>query len=391
MPLSRPRVFRYYLNKKLRNALHWVISSITPRQTPERLNFRNEQIKKILIVRATFRMGASLLAIPAIISFRKHFPHGRIDFLGAPISTELFKNLPIDNHFTITRRYPGSGLDYPILLRRLRSVRYDLAVDVSCSQSAMASFLVGFSGARFRVGLQGKWDHLFNVRIPKPSERNKYRILPEFLESLGLECDSGLPSIMLSAAEKEIGRRKIEALVSNDSASRIVGVFVGGRKSWGKRWPVRNFCELITALYSQRLNVITFVGPEEKDSISYLRDALDPELPVIFESSPRDFAAMVSSCDLFVTCDSGPVHMACGLGVRTVAIFLYKNFDHWGPPANCARIVYERDGCSVEGVFKACCEELSGDDIPVREMSREKAFRSPCFPMEEKPSGSRQD
>jgi len=111
----------------------------------------------------------SLLAIPAIFSFRKHFPEARIDFVGAPISAELFKNLPIDNVFTITRRYPGSALDYPLLLRRLRSFGYDLAVDVSCSQSGMGSFLVGFSAARIRVGLKGKWDQWFNFRIDKES------------------------------------------------------------------------------------------------------------------------------------------------------------------------------------------------------------------------------
>jgi hypothetical protein len=102
----RRKVFRYYLNQNIRSALHWLMRAITPRQNAKRLDFYHEEIKKILIVRATFRMGDSLLAIPAIMSFRKRFPHARIDFLGAPISAELFRNLPIDNHFTITRRIP---------------------------------------------------------------------------------------------------------------------------------------------------------------------------------------------------------------------------------------------------------------------------------------------
>ena len=372
----RPRVFRYYLNQKVRRAVRWMMSLIMPRPNPERLDLRRDEIKKILIVRATFRMGDSLLAIPAVSAFRQHFPHARIDFLGAPISAELFKNLPIDNHFTITRRYPGSGLDYPILLWRLRAIRYDLAVDVSCSQSAMAAFLIGFSGARFRVGLTGKWDHSFNVRIPKALEKNKYEVLPAFLRSLGLECDSNLPSMILSDGEKENGRRKIEALANKGSGRRIVGVFVGGRKSWGKRWPLKNFCELITALDTQGLNVVVFVGPEEKDSVGYLHDVLNQDIPVVFESSPRDFAVMVAGCDLFVTCDSGPMHMACGLGVRTVAIFQYPNFDHWGPPAAQARIVYEPGGRSAEGVFRACCDELSIDYSSGRNLTEESVSQS---------------
>jgi ADP-heptose:LPS heptosyltransferase len=361
---TRPIVLRYLLNQRLRSAVHWLMRSSTRREKEERLDLRKEPLKNILIVRATFRMGDSILAIPAILSFRKHFPQARIDFVGAPISAELFQNLPIDNHFTITRRYPGSALDYPLLLWRLRSMGYDLAVDVSCSQSASGSFLVGFSRARYRVGLKGKWDQWFNVRIAKQSEINKYRILPDFLRSLGLESDSGLPSLALSGAEKEKGKRKIQALASHRFGRPTVGVFVGGRKTWGKRWPVRNFYELITALYTRGLNVITFIGPEEKNSIGFFRDALDSNIPIVFEPSSRVFAAMVSNCDLFVTCDSGPMHMACGLGIRTVAIFQNPNFDHWGPPSSVARIVYEPGGCSAEEVFRISLEELTLDPTP---------------------------
>src|SRR6266550_8973648 len=197
MILSPPKIFRYRLNHDLRSMIHHITTLVVTPERQQRLDLSKEQLKKILIVLATFRMGDSILAIPAVKSFRKRFPEASIDFLGAPISAEILKNLPIDNHFTITRRYPGSGWHYPVLIRRLRSIRYDLAIDVSCSQSAMGSFLVGFSGARFRAGLKGRWDRWFNVRIARPSERNKYRILPAFLENLGLESYDSLPALAL--------------------------------------------------------------------------------------------------------------------------------------------------------------------------------------------------
>jgi ADP-heptose:LPS heptosyltransferase/protein-S-isoprenylcysteine O-methyltransferase Ste14 len=357
--MSRPKIFRYLINQKLRRAAHWIMRLAITGSQEERVELRHKELKKILIVRATFRLGDSILAVPAILWFRKCFPQARIDFVGAPVSAKLFQNLPIDHHFTITRRYPGSALHYPLLLRRLRSVGYDLAVDVSCSQSAMGSFIVGLSRARFRVGLKGKWDQWFNVRIPRPSEKNKYRVLPAFLRSLGLEPDDSLLSLALTSAEIEEGRRRIQTLPGCVTGKPTVGVFVGGRKAWGKRWPLKSFCELIAALRSQSLNVVTFFGPEEKDSVGYFRDALVCDIPIVFEPSIRNFAAMVSNCDLFVTCDSGPMHMACGLGIRTVAIFQHPNFDHWGPPSSVARIVYEPDRTSSEGVFRICLEELS--------------------------------
>jgi len=350
--------------------------SITIKSTEKRLDLYKERVEKILLVRATFRMGHSVLITPAISLFRKRFPNARIDFMGAPVSGKLFHNLPIDHHFYITRRFPHCSWAYLILIKQIRSVGYDLAVDLSCSQSAMGSFIVGFSRARFRVGLQGEWDRWFNVRIPRPAERNKYGILPAFLRSLGLETQDIHPSLVLSSSENEEGRKKIEALACWGGEGRIVGVFVGGRKSWGKRWPIKNFCELITALYWQGVNVVTFFGPDEKNLMGYFSDALEPRIPLIFEPSPRDFAAMVSNCDLFITCDSGPMHLACALGTRTVAIFQNPSFDHWGPPSSLGRVVYEPGGCSVEEVLRICHLELSHNLVRDPDLSGEDLSKS---------------
>jgi heptosyltransferase III len=353
------KIFRYSLNHRLRLALKWILRCVTTESKEERLDLDRERIKKILLVRAIFRMGDSVLAAPAIHLFRKNFPSARIDFVGGPISAKLFQNLPLDHRFCITRRFPGSSWIYPMLMKQLRATHYDLAVDLSCSQSAMGSFIVGFSKARFRVGLQGKWDRWLNVRIPRPREKNKYETLPLFLKALGLDPDVIGPSLVLSSAEKEAGQRRVEALAGWGRAAPTVGVFVGGRKAWGKRWPIENFCRLAAALYCQGINVVTFFGPEEKDLTGFFSDALDPGIALVSEPSLRDFAAMVSSCDLFITCDSGPMHLACALGTRTIAIFQNPNFDHWGPPSALARILHESGGCSVDTVLKACRLELS--------------------------------
>ena len=168
-------------------------------------------------------------------------------------------------------------------------------------------------------------------------------------------------------------------MVSQDQGP-IVGVFVGGRKSKAKRWPIKNFCQLITALYLHGVNVVTFFGPEEKNLIGVVSDALDSGIPLIFEPSPRDFAAMVSNLDLFITCDSGPMHLACALRTRTVAIFQKRDFDRWGPPPSLAKIVHQPGACSVEELFTVCLEELFLDPAPARFL-REEGFSKSSPPV----------
>lgn len=350
--------FPHRLNKKIRLLATRMVSLFTGTAKEDRLDLHRERIEKILLVRANFRMGNSILATPAITLFRRNFSRARIDFVGGPISRILFQNLPINHHYRITRRFPNASWAYLVLLRKIRSVGYDLAVELSCSQSAMGSFIVGFSGSRFRVGREGKWDHWFNVRIPKPAERSKYRLLPSFVASMGLEGGKVFPSIVLSSAEKEEGRRRVMVVVGQGKGL-VVGFFVGGRKEWGKRWSKEHFLQLITALRARGVKVIVFFGPEEKELIGFFRQGLERDVPLVCESSLRILAAMVSNCQLFVACDSGPMHLACALGVRTVAIFQNPNFERWGPPPSLGRIVYQPGGVSARKVLEVCFQELS--------------------------------
>lgn len=174
----------YFLNKKIRCLIMWAINLFLGEVKKEQNNLSKEQIKKILLVRANFRIGNAILAIPSIFIFRENFPHARIDFAGSPVSGLLYKHLPVDHHYSITRSFPAILWAYFSLLSKMRSVKYDLAVDVSCSQSTMSSFIVGFSGARFRAGARGKWDRWFNISIPRPSETNKYKVLPIFFHTM---------------------------------------------------------------------------------------------------------------------------------------------------------------------------------------------------------------
>jgi heptosyltransferase III len=364
-------IFRYRLNKKIRTLATWITGLVTARSTEKQLDFHREQINKILLVRATFRMGDSILATPAILLFRRNFPDARIDFVGPTISNTLFQNLPIDYHYPIYQSVQKACWAYALLLKRLRWMKYDLAIDVSCSKSALSAFIVGFSGARFRIGLRGGRDRWFNVRLERPAENNKYRNLPAFVRAMGLETEELLPSVVLSAVEKENAKSRIKTLLSEhgDATDPVVGIFVGGRKSWGKRWPKENFMELITGLHAQRIKVIVFIGPEERDVIGFFKQGLPHGVPLVFEPSPRMFASLVSNCDLFVACDSGPVHLACALRVRTIAIFLQHNFHRWAPPPSLARIVYHDAGLTAGEVIEVCRLEVN-DRCGEREMPK---------------------
>jgi heptosyltransferase III len=351
--------FPYWLNKKFRRLATRMVTLTEAGSEAKGFDVHKERIERILLVRANFRLGNAILALPVIPIFRRNFPHARIDFVGSPTSRMLLQNLPIDHHYPITRRFPDASWAYFTLLKTLRSANYDLAVELSCSQSCLGSFIVGFSRARFRVGSQGNWDHWYNVRIPRPVDSNKYRALSALIAALGLTSNGYSSPSILTESEKVEGRRMIESILSK-RPSPVVGVFVGGRRALGKNWPPENFRQLIASLYREGLKLVVFVGPEEKMLIETLKQGLPSDVPLVFEASLRTFSAMVLNCDLFITCDSGPMHLACALGVRTIAIFQKINIERWGPPPSLCRILYQPGGVLPDEVLEVTLAELFG-------------------------------
>jgi heptosyltransferase-3 len=255
-------------------------------------------------------------------------------------------------------------------MKHIRATKYDLAIDVSCGKSALGAFIVGFSGARFRVGLKGRRDRWFNVRLDRPTETSKYKNLPVLVRSMGLPAQEVFPSLILSPDEKEKAKRQLRAAVMRrHPTDPAVGIFVGGRRSIGKRWPKENFMQVITNLNTQWINLVVFVGPEEKDMIGYFKETLPRDIPLVFEPSTRIFAALVSNCALFIACDSGPMHLACALGVRTVGIVVKEfNSDRWMPPASLARVVHQTQGHSIRELIEACYVEL--ENLSVKQERR---------------------
>jgi len=351
------KAFRYRLDRSIRAAAMFVMTRIIPRTTAASVDLRRVKIERILLVRGVFRLGNAILATPAILLFRRNFPNARIDFVGGSTAKPLFINLPIDHFYSVFHNYLKASWSYLVLLRELRAQKYDLAVDVSGSSTAMGAFLVGASGARLRAGLAGKWDRWFNLRFSRSGVCNKYEIMTHLVDAMGLESAICYPRVILSPDELESGRQRIGAMFDNSEGS-VVGMFVGGRKSRGKRWDKENFLRLALMLNGCGAKVMVFVGPEERELAAYFHGEVGARSKVVFDPDLRRFAMLISACDLFIGCDSGPVHLACALQVRTVAIFLNDDFARWGPPSELARIVYDATGVSAQAVFDVCRQEL---------------------------------
>jgi len=323
-------------------------------------HFRREYVSKVIVVRPDRRMGNLLLITPLLSALRAAFPEARIDLIAdSHFSRVLEGNPDIDHVIEFDR---GKLLRNPLrafrFIRRLRGEGFDLAVDASHmhSFSLTSGILARLSGAPFRLGYRrGPSDLFLSISVPPPQGwRHETEIYVDLVRSL---LGEKLPARPMRAVLFEDERRYAENFFRAyelEGEHPVIGVHIGGRRD--KRWPIGNFAKLIDLLRDELdAKVLVFWGPEEGDS-ALLLEGLISTSPVFVSPLPlRTFAALVERCDLFVSCDTGPMHLAVALNVPTVAIFLVDNYRRYGPLGRMHRIAFSGDGdVRVEDVLLAC-------------------------------------
>ncbi len=324
----------------------------------ERHSLDGEAVRRILLVRPNHRIGNSILATPAIDIFRRAFPGAEVDVLLSPIGEKIFRNLPVHCVHVFTGRYVWRPWRLWSLLRDVRRRRYDLAVDCGFG-SRIDAFLVAVSGARLKIGVENDVNgFLYNIRVPMPEQvglhkEAKWEI---FARGLGLEYRGERMRLELSASERDWAARWLEREGLREPP---VAVFTGGRARKGKRWPLAGFVKTVHLLDKNGRRVIVFLGPEEANLATELAAALPPAALLVCEPDIRLAAALIERCALFISGDSGPMHIACGLRVPVLAIFLKDNWNRWGPRPDRGRVLSGTD-LGAERVVQEALEMLSG-------------------------------
>jgi len=140
------------------------------------------------------------------------------------------------------------------------------------------------------------------------------------LKPLGIATARDRPRLFISPQDKSFGgefvsRQEFEA------NGPLVGLHPGAR--WpAKRWPAERFVQVADRLAVERdARVLVFAGPGEEPLVRDIARGIGPSAVPVERLSLRQSMAVVSRCDLFITNDSGPMHLATALDVPVAAIF----------------------------------------------------------------------
>lgn len=290
--------------------------------------------EKVVIVHA-LRIGDFICATPAFRALRRALPEAEITLIGLPFVEDLVSRSPHLDRFIEFPGYPGMAEQFFDARRaaeffaQMQAEQFDLALQMTGSGVYSNPFTL-MLGARVTAGFVRPGDGAGRLDAALPMPRNGHQVdrmlaLARFLGAAPQGRDTEFPLL-------NEDRHWADAVLSG-VPTPLIGLHPDAREA-GKRWPPARFAALACRLRDRFGGTVVLLGGPDSCHIASEVGRLvggrcldlSARLPIAASG------AVIARISLLVTNDSGPAHIAYGLGTPSVTIFAGTDPGEWGPP-----------------------------------------------------------
>lgn len=297
-----------------------------------------------ILVKGTNWIGDVFLSLPAVYSIRRIFPDAEIDIaLKRPLG-DLVRGVDvIDSVLDYDGDFSGE-LD---LVRRIRKKGYDLGVIFPRSlHSALITF---FGGVKERLGYVADMRSVFLTKRVSRTEEIRSVHQSEYYRNLISELGNPGPLVTpkLSPSEEEVSWARNFLRRHGYGGGPLFGINPGAAYGDAKKWFAERFAKVSDELVKKfGGHPVIFGGVKDVEAAKEVARSMERE-PILAagRTTIRELIALISTCTVFITNDSGPMHMAAALGIPIVAVFGSTNPKTTSPMGRVEIIRHEVD-CS---------------------------------------------
>lgn len=296
---------------------------------------------RVLIVRQHNQFGDLLASVSLFRAIKEIYPNSKITLIA---SKENFyaveKNEFIDELFVYEKRKIFNPF-YFGKVRKILKQNFDLAiVPATVAISKTSCLLAAFSDAKIKIGpksLDGEInsvDFVFNFRIKLNWKKNPDAHVSDFtldiVRPFGISTKNYSSSIQFDKNDEDFADEFLNSLNKNDD-DYVIGFHIGAGKP-PNRWPLEKFIKLIYMLGQYSKIKIYFTGTNaDKDEIDYIQSNLGFDAGYFLNKTIPQLAALISKSDLFITNDTGVMHVAGATKTPQISIFGPTNPFNWAP------------------------------------------------------------
>jgi len=311
------------------------------------------QYRRILVTR-TDRLGDVLLSTPVIKALRQKFPQSYIGMLVSPYTQGVLEGNPdLDEVITFDKDLKDKGwLGILKFSGFLRKKRFDLAIVLHpVTRIHLLTFL---SGIPKRLGYNRKSGFLLTDRInhsKQEGQKHESEYALDLVRYLGIEpVDKTLFMPIKAESEKWVENLFNQSGIKEGDKLLVIHP---GASCHSRVWPGERFAAVADALTQKYgFKVVIISGAKDAQrSQAVTRNMRLKALDLSGETSISQLASLLKRSKLFISTDSGPMHVASSVGVPVITIFGRDQAglspQRWGPLGKESRILHKTAGCVV--------------------------------------------
>ena len=347
-------------------------------------------MKKFLVINP-FGIGDVLFTTPVIKALKQQYPDSFIGYWSnLRVKPILASNPQINKVFALSRGdlkklyqesfFKGLG-SFLKLIWEIKKEHFDICLDFSLDHRY--SLLAKIIGIKQRIGFNYKGRGRFltkGIDLAGYQEKHVVEYYLELLKFLNISAqDKSLHLDVLS--ESELKAKNILTSAGIEEIDCVIGIVPGAGGSWGKdatykHWPALKFAQVADRLATELKAKIVILGDESERKIAeaIVYAMRNKPIDLTGKTSLDIFPAVIKNCNLLITNDGGPMHMAVALGIKSVSVFGPVSEVVYGPyPDNRNHVVlkwnmscrpcYKNFRLPVCDKDRECLKQVSADVV----------------------------
>ncbi len=323
--------------------------------------------KRFLIVRQHNQLGDLLAGVSVFRAIKEKYPDSHITLIVSPFNYPgMIKNKFLDRIFIFDKKKLYNPYYFSRFISLLKE-GYDVTlVPVTVSISFTSNLIARLSRAKIRIGaksLDGKkndsaffFDRRVEIDWRKHPDSNVSERSLDIIRPFGITTNDYRSEITFDENDLKAARKFIESF-RNSNNNLLMGLHVGAGKPQN-RWSLYKYSALIQRLKENYKADLYLTGSSgDREEIKFVTENVPFKLPVFINRKIPEVAALISLSDLFISNDTGIMHVAGTTKTPQISIFGPTNPLNWAPIGE--NKVYIRksdliDDIAVEDVFKLC-------------------------------------
>lgn len=277
--------------------------------------------KRILIVR-TDRIGDVILSTPAIKNLRNFYPHAHIAFMCRPYTKDIVEGNPYLDEVIVFDKDGKHKSAWASLMFSftLRKKKFDLAIILH--PTYRLHWVTFFAGIAKRIGWDKKGGRLLTQSIFHTKQEGLKHELEYTLDVLRT-MNIPVTDKTIYFPLKDESEQKIEKLLAEAGIKKGEDFIVihPSASCPSKRWPQEYFSKLVKLLKEKTgMKIVVITSKNEKECAQHLVEDNDVT-DFRGNLSVSEIGSLLKRAKLFISNDSGPVHIASCLDTAVISIF----------------------------------------------------------------------